>query len=77
VRVAAVTAKSAAQDTIAHHDFLVRSENFRRSLESMTPPNQSNWHRFLSDRGIPRSTGMTGRYGSHPYVLSEETPSLP
>jgi hypothetical protein len=42
----------------------------------MTPPNQSNWHRFLSDRGIPRSTGMTGRYGLHPYVLSEETRSL-
>ncbi len=38
--------------------------------------NQSNWHRFLSDRGI-RSTGMISRFGSHPYALSEETPALP
>ncbi len=40
VRVAVVAAKSAAQHAIAHHAFLARSDNFRRSLGSMTPPNQ-------------------------------------
>ena len=44
--------------------------------KSSTPPNQSNWHRFLSRIGaFLRSTGMTSRFGSsHPYALPEECP---
>src|SRR5208282_3926874 len=37
VRVAVVAAKSAAQHAIAHHAFLARSDNFRRSLGSISP----------------------------------------